>query len=123
MTKVCYGNARVPLSPAVRVGDHIYISGQVPVVDGSIVGSTIQDQTAAVLKNLEGALKLADCALTDVFKTFVILTDASEFAGFNEAYAKFFPTDPPARTTVGAALAGPFKVEIEAIAYKPLGKI
>lgn len=120
MPKITYGTSHVPLSPAVRAGDYLHISGQVPVVDGKLVGSTIQEQTTQCLKNLEATLKLADAELSDVIKCFVILTDLSEFSGFNEAYSKVFTKDPPARTTVGAKLAGEFRIEIEAVAYKPL---
>ena len=54
-------------------------------------------------------------------KTFVILTDAKEFAAFNATYGSYFPNDPPARTTLEARLMIDIKVEIEAIAYKPAG--
>ncbi len=121
MSKQCFGSAHVPLSPAVRAGDFVYVSGQVPVdADGRVVAGGIVEQTEQVMRNVEAALALAGCTLDDVIKTQVFLEDARDFAAFNQVYAKFFPTDPPARTTVEARLMIDIKVEIEAIAYKPL---
>ncbi len=121
MSKQCFGSAHVPLSPAVRAGDFVYVSGQVPVdASGRVVAGGIAEQTEQVMRNIEAALALAGCALEDVIKTQVFLEDARDFAAFNQVYAKFFPTDPPARTTVEARLMIDIKVEIEAIAYKPL---
>ncbi len=121
MSKQCFGSSHVPLSPAVRAGDFVHVSGQVPVdADGRVVAGGIVEQTEQVMRNLEAALALAGCSLADVVKTQVFLEDARDFAAFNQVYAKFFPTDPPARTTVEARLMIDIKVEIEAIAYKPL---
>ncbi|MBD3624355.1 MAG: RidA family protein [Rhodobacteraceae bacterium] len=121
MTKQCFGTSHVPLSPAVRAGDFVYVSGQVPVDgNGKIVGTDIGDQTTQVLENVKSALALAGCEMSDVIKTHAYIVDARDFGGFNAAYAKFFPKDPPARTTAEARLMIDIKVEIEAIAYKPL---
>jgi len=121
VSKQCFGSSHVPLSPAVRAGDFVHVSGQVPVdADGRVVAGGIVEQTEQVMRNLEAALALAGCSLADVVKTQVFLEDARDFAAFNQVYAKFFPTDPPARTTVEARLMIDIKVEIEAIAYKPL---
>jgi 2-iminobutanoate/2-iminopropanoate deaminase len=120
MTKQCFGTAQVPLSPAVRAGDFIYVSGQVPTLpDGSIVSGGIEAQTRKVLENVQAALALAGATLADVIKTTAILADAREFGAFNKVYAGFFPTSPPARTTLEARLMIDIKVEIEAVAYKP----
>lgn len=120
MAKQCFGNAKVPLSPAVRAGDFVFISGQVPVdQSGSIVPGGIKAETEQVMKNIEAALALAGCSLSDVVKTTVWLKHAEDFAEFNAAYAPFFPQDPPARTTAESRLMIDIRVEIEAIAYKP----
>ena len=120
MTKQHFGKSHVPLSPAVRAGDFVFVSGQVPTgADGKVVQGGIEEQTRQVLENVKTALGLAGCSMTDVVKTFVILTDASEFAAFNRVYAEYFPTEPPARTTLEAKLMIDIKVEIEAVAYKP----
>lgn len=116
-----FGTAKVPLSPAVRAGDYVFVSGQVPVrADGSIVEGDIGAQTDQVLQNVAAALALAGCTLSDVVKTTAWLKHAEDFAGFNAAYARFFPQDPPARTTAESRLMIDILVEIEAIAYSPM---
>jgi 2-iminobutanoate/2-iminopropanoate deaminase len=121
MTKQHFGASHVPLSPAVRAGDFIYVSGQVPVgADGKVVEGGIEAQTRQVMDNVRAALALAGADLSDVVKTFVILVDAADFGAFNQTYATYFPANPPARTTLEAGLMIDIKVEIEAIAYKPL---
>ncbi|WP_053323553.1 RidA family protein [Komagataeibacter europaeus] len=122
MMKKVFGKAAVPLSMAVRAGDYVYVSGQVPVVDGKVVEGGIEAQTAAVLDHVTAVLETAGCTMSDVVKTFAILTSASDFEAFNKVYATYFPVEPPARTTVEAGLmAADIMVEIEAIAYKPIG--
>lgn len=121
MTKQHFGHAHVPLSSAVRAGDFIYISGQVPVgADGTVIVGGIEAQTRQVMENVKSALALAGADLSDVIKTFVILEDAREFGAFNKTYATYFPANPPARTTIESRLMIDIKIEIEAIAYKPL---
>ncbi len=121
MTLQHFGTAHVPLSPAVRAGDLIYVSGQVPVgADGTIVEGGIEAQTRQVIANIQAALALAGADLADIVKTTVILVDPNDFAAFNRVYGAFFPTRPPARTTLAAALMIDIRVEIEAVAYKPL---
>ncbi|WP_336055095.1 RidA family protein [Nitratireductor sp. CH_MIT9313-5] len=121
MTKQCFGTSHVPLSPAVRAGDFVYISGQVPVgEDGIVVVGGITEQTHQVMKNVKAALELAGCSLEDVVKTTVWIEDARDFGPFNAAYAQYFPKDPPARTTVESRLMLDIKIEVEAVAYKPL---
>jgi reactive intermediate/imine deaminase len=120
MTKICYGASHVPLSPAVRAGDFVFVSGQVPTLaDGTVVVGGIEAQTRRVMENIEAALALADVGLQQVVKTSVILADARDFGSFNKIYAGYFPKDPPARTTLEARLMIDIRVEIEAIAYAP----
>jgi 2-iminobutanoate/2-iminopropanoate deaminase len=119
--KQVFGTAAVPLSPAVRAGDFVFVSGQVPVgAGGKIVDGGIEAQTKQTLDNVKAALALAGCGLEDVVKTTVILADAKDFAAFNGAYGAYFQTEPPARTTVEARLMIDIRIEIEAVAYKPL---
>ena len=119
--KRTYGTSHVPLSPAVRAGDFVFVSGQVPVgADGTVVAGGIAAQTRQVLDNVEAALALAGATMADVVKTGVILADARDFAAFNAAYAQYFPHEPPARTTLEARLMIDIRVEIEVTAYKPL---
>lgn len=120
MSKQHFGTSHVPLSPAVRAGDFVYVSGQVPTgADGKVVQGGIAEQTRQVMENIKSALALAGASMSDVVKCLVILTDVKDFAEFNKVYATYFPQNPPARTTLEAKLVIDIKVEIEAIAYKP----
>lgn len=116
-----FGSAHVPLSPAVRAGDFVYVSGQVPVdADGRIVDGGIVPETEQVIRNMQAVLEMAGCTLADVIKTHVYLKSAADFGAFNEVYGRYFSDRPPARTTAEANLMIDIKVEIEAIAYRPL---
>ena len=114
---------RPPLSPAVRAGDFIYVSGQVPTgPDGLVAQGDLEAQVRQVLDNIKAALALAGCSMDQVVKTFCILEDARNFAAFNKVYAApIFPKEPPARTTIEARLMANIMVEIDAVAYAPLG--
>jgi reactive intermediate/imine deaminase len=115
-----FGKAAVPLSPAVRAGDFVFVSGQVPVdASGTVVPGGVAEQTAQALENVKAALALAGCTLADVVKTTCWLEDARDFGAFNAVYARYFPENPPARSTAESRLMIPIKVEIEAIAYRP----
>ena len=112
-----------PYSPGTRGGDYVYTAGQVAWNNkGEIVGlGDVRAQTRQVLSNIESILREGGASMTDVLKCNVYLADIRDFQAMNEEFAKAFPTDPPARTTVQAALAEKeMLVEIEAIAY--LGK-
>lgn len=112
-----------PLSPAVRVGDFVYVSGQVPVdAQGHIVDGGIEAQTRQVFVNLEAALALAGATLADVCKASVWLEDARDFGAFNRVYMGYFPGGKPARSTVESRLMIPARVEIDVVAYRPLGR-
>jgi 2-iminobutanoate/2-iminopropanoate deaminase len=116
-----FGVSHVPLSPAVRAGDFVFVSGQVPVGDdGKIVEGGIGPQTAKVLENIEKVLNLAGCTLSDVVKTTAWLKHAEDFSEFNAAYGAVFTKDMPARSTAESRLMIDIRVEIEAIAYRPL---
>jgi 2-iminobutanoate/2-iminopropanoate deaminase len=121
--KITYGSSPDrPLSPAVRAGDFVYVSGQVPTdASGSLVTGTVEAQTRQVLENIKAALALAGASLDQVVKTKCILEDARDFAAFNKAYAAYFPKEPPARTTIEARLMADIKVEIDVTAYAPKG--
>ena len=118
MHKEPFGTTRAPLTPALKVGDTVYVSGQVPVdAQGRIVGQDVGTQTAQVLRNLERQLAAAGATPADVVKTLVILTDVKrDFASMNAVYTEFFPDPKPARSTIGAELAIDALVEIEAVA-------
>jgi 2-iminobutanoate/2-iminopropanoate deaminase len=119
--KQVFGASHVPLSPAVRAGDFIFVSGQVPVGDdGVIVDGGIEAQTRRVLDKVKEALALAGAGMEDVVKTTVFLEDARDFGGMNRVYAAYFAKEPPARSTLECRLMIDIKVEIEAVAYAPL---
>lgn len=118
--KQVFGTSHVPLSPAVRAGDMVYVSGQVPArADGQIVEGGIEAQTKQVLENIKAALALAGATMEDVVKTTIWLEDARDFGRMNAVYATYFPKEPPARTTVESRLMIDIKIEVEAIAYAP----
>lgn len=109
-----------PFSPAVRAGDFVYVSGQVPADEnGEIVLGGIEAQTRQVMKNLSAALALAGCTLDDVCKTTVWLQDARDFGSFNRVYMSYFGDKKPARSTTEARLMVEARVEIDVVAYKP----
>ena len=108
------------LSRAVRAGEMVYLTGQVPMRDGAVMtGGSIEDQTRAVLDDIAATLALAGCGLEDVVKSMVWLTSRNDFPGFNAVYAEYFPHDPPARSAVVSDLLVDVKIEIEVIAYHP----
>ena len=107
------------LSPAVRVGDLLFLSGVMGTVQGGkLAEGGIEGQTRQALENVKSSLALAGASMSDVAKCTVFLTDAANFAAMNKVYREFFPTDPPARSTVAvAALVLPGSLlEIECIA-------
>ena len=111
---------KLSLSRAVRAGDYIFCTGQVPMKDGKVMTfGSIEEQTTAVIKDIEKTLSLADSKLEDVVKSMVWLSNKNDFPGFNEVYSQYFKTDPPARSAVVNELLVDVKVEIEVIAYKP----
>ena len=113
---------RGPYSPAVRAGDFIFVSGQVPIdpVTRQVVPGDIREETRQTLTNIMRIMEGCGAALSDVVKCQVFLADGKDFAAMNEVYAEFFGEAKPARTTVVAAFALPgIKVEIDAVAYRP----
>jgi reactive intermediate/imine deaminase len=109
------------LSKAIRAGDFIFLTGQIPIKDGKIVfDGTIEEQTTVVLEEIKNTLNLAGSELSDVVKAMVWLRDKDDFPGFNSIYGKFFPKDPPTRSAVVNELLVDVRVEVEVIAYKPL---
>ena len=108
------------LSRAVRAGDFVFLTGQVPFKDGQVmVNGTVEEQTRAVLEDIKATLALAGCELNDVVKAQVWLQDPADFPGFNTVYGDYFPIDPPARSAVVNQLLVDVRVEIEVVAYKP----
>lgn len=108
------------LSKAVRAGDMVYLTGQVPMRDGvPMTDGSIEEQTRVTIELIERTLREADCELSDVVKSMVWLRSRDDFPGFNEVYGEFFPEGPPARSALVAEFLVDVRVEIECIAYKP----
>ncbi len=108
-----------PYSQAIRVGQMLYTSGQIPLdpTSGELIGAEIQAQTHRAIQNLQALLESAGSSLEQVIKTTVFLTSMSDFATMNAVYATYFGETAPARSTVAVAeLPRKALVEIECIA-------
>ncbi len=109
------------LSRAIRAGDFVFVTGQVPMHDGSpMTDGSIEDQTRACLDGLKEILDQAGCELSDVVKSMVWLKNREDFPGFNSVYAEYFPRQPPTRSALVSDFLIDILVEIECIAYKPV---
>ncbi len=109
-------------SHATRAGGFIFVSGTLGTKAASfeLVPGGPKAETRQTLQNIQAILRGAGAELTDIVKVNVFVTDMTKFGEMNEAYLEFFPSDPPARITVGcSALALGAFVEIDCVAYKP----
>ena len=108
-----------PYSQAIRVGDFVFCAGQAGLdpATGNLVSGGIEAETRRTLQNLAAVLEAAGTSLSRAVKTTVFLLDMNEFQKMNTIYAEFFPSNPPARSTVQVArLPKDARVEIEVIA-------
>ena len=115
-----------PYSQAVRAGNLVFASGQIPIDPATkeFVAGGVAEQTEQVLKNLKAVFEAAGIRLDQIVKTTVFLADMNDFTAMNEVYGKYFAENPPARATVQAArLPRDAKVEIEAIAVTEPGAV
>ncbi|AAV95954.1 RidA family protein [Ruegeria pomeroyi] len=116
------GGRVLSLSRAIRAGDFVFLTGQIPMRDGvPITTGSVEEQTRAVLDDITATLALAGCTRDDVVKAMVWLRARSDFPGFNAVYGEYFPHDPPTRSAVVSDLLVDVRVEVEVMAYKPLG--
>lgn len=113
-----------PYTPAIVVGDQVYISGQGPIDPdtGKIKGDTVQEQVELTLLNVQRVLACGGATMDDVVKITAYLSDIKNFDKYNAIYKKYFKEPRPARTTVEARLWGGILVEVDAIAIKGCGK-
>jgi len=108
-----------PYSQAIRAGSFLFLSGQIPLdpKTGELVKGDIREQPRQVLENLKGVLESEKLGMKDVVRVTIFLKDIGNFNQVNEVYATYFPSSPPARSTVGVAkLPRDAEIEIEAIA-------
>ena len=108
-----------PYSQGMKVNGFLFASGQIALDPqlGELVGNTIEEQTAQVMKNVAGLLEAAGCSFDNVVKTTCFLKDINDFAAFNEVYAQSFGESLPARSAVGVAgVPKGALVEVEVIA-------
>lgn len=111
--------AGLPFSSAVRVGNLLFLSGQIGNVPGTrqLADTGIAGQTRQIFENIKAILGASGSSLTQLVKCTVFLADIRDYAAMNAVYAPYFPVDPPARSTVaGSGLALGARVEIECIA-------
>ncbi len=115
------GGRTLSLSKAVRAGDFLFLTGQIPMQNGKpMTSGTIEDQTVTILEDIKATLAEAKCEMNDVVKSMIWLRDRADFPGFNKIYGDYFPTEPPARSAIVSELLVDVRIEIEVIAYKPL---
>jgi len=108
-----------PYSQAIQAGDFLFLSGQIPLdpKTGELVKGDIQQQTQQVLENINGVLESQKLGMEDVVKVTIFLKDIGNFNQVNEVYTLYFPSSPPARSTVEVAkLPRDADIEIEVIA-------
>lgn len=109
-----------PYSQGIRAFDFVFCSGQIALDpdSGTLVEGDIAAQTRQVMENLKAVIEESGGKLSEVVKTTIFLTDMTAFPQVNEIYGSYFPTRPPARSTVGvASLPKGALVEIEAVVY------
>ncbi len=109
-----------PYSQAIQAGSFLFLSGQIPLdpKTGELVQGDIRQQTRQVLENIKGVLESERLGMENVVKVTIFLKDIGNFSQVNEVYATYFPSSPPARSTVGVAkLPRDVEIEIEAIAF------
>jgi len=108
---------RGPYAPAIVSGGFVFVAGQAAVnpKTNELELGTIQAETKRTLENIKTILEAAGSSMKDVVRCGVFLSDMANFAAMNEVYKKYFPKNPPARTTVGVTMPK-IKVEIDCIA-------
>jgi 2-iminobutanoate/2-iminopropanoate deaminase len=114
-------NPNLPFHPAVRAGDYIFVSGQVAKDEqGNMCVGNIEEETRWTLESIRRILALGGADLSDVVKITVYLEDARDFGRYNGVFKEYFAEGRLARTTVEARAVISCKIEMDAIAYKPL---
>jgi len=125
VTGALSGGPATPISPAIRAGDFVFISGLLPKdEEGQLVTGDITHQTHAVMKRLQSVVERAGCKMDDIVKCTVWLAHVEDFEDFNRIYATYFNEPYPARSTVQAGLMAPdARIEIEAVCHKARSRV
>ncbi len=115
---VVINNRRLSLSKAVRAGNFIFLTGQIPMLDGKpMTEGSIEEQTKNCIEHIRVTLLDCGCDLHNVVKSMIWLKDRADFPGFNEVYGQYFTEMPPARSALVSDFLVDIKIEIECIAY------
>jgi reactive intermediate/imine deaminase len=112
------GGQHLPFARAVEADGWLYVSGQVPMVDGVVIEGNIVTQSHQAIRNLLAILSEAGYGTEDVVRCGVWLDDARDFSAFNTVFKEYFGTHPPARACVETSMVVDCKVEIDCVAWK-----
>src|SRR5580658_6168967 len=112
------GGQQLPFARAAEAGGWLYVSGQVPMVNGEVIAGNIVAQSRQAILNLLAILKEAGFGLEHVVRCGVWLDDPRDFAAFNAVFREHFGDHPPARACVVSSMVVDCKVEIDCVAYK-----
>lgn len=116
------GGQNLPFARAVEADGWLHVSGQVPMVDGEVIGGNIVEQTHVAIKNLLAILDEAGYGTEHIVRIGVWLDDPRDFWSFNGVYKGYFGDHPPARACVQSSLMVDCKVEVDCIAFDPARK-
>lgn len=116
------GGQHLPFARAVEADGWLYVSGQVPMLNGEVVDGNISVQSHQAIKNLLAILAEAGFAKEDIVRCGVWLDDPRDFSAFNGVFKSYFADHPPARACVVSSMVVDCKVEIDCVAYKPAAK-
>lgn len=112
------GGQHLPFARAVEANGWLYVSGQVPLVDGELISGNIATQSRQAIRNLLSIMEEAGYGPQDVVRCGVWLEDPRDFAAFNTIFKEYFGNHPPARACVVSSMVIDCKVEIDCVAYK-----
>ena len=112
------GGQHLPFARAVQADGWLYVSGQVPMLKGELVGGSIDAQADQAIRNLLAILHEAGYGPEHVVRCGVWLDDARDFHAFNAVFRRFFGEHPPARSCVTSSMVVDCKVEIDCVAFK-----
>lgn len=112
------GKQPLPFARAVEADGWLYVSGQVPMLDGEIVSGSIIDETRRAIENMLAILEEAGYSVTDVVRVGVWLDDPRDFWSFNGVFTEYFGENPPARACVQSRMMVDCKVEVDCVAFR-----